>query len=100
MKPLDITLTQTGDREGSSENAHVLHELEVDDGIKRGDSDDDEDEYFVDVGREGQTFDETVEEWIRYILCRNLQIVLIINVNSVMGACCKLLNVKVLDTKG
>ena len=66
LKPLDITLTQTGDREGSSENAHVLHELEVDDGIERGDSDDDEDEYFVDVGREeGQTFDETVEEWIR-----------------------------------
>ena len=62
LKPLDIKPTQTGDREGSSENAHVL---EIDDGIKRGDSDDDEDEYFVDVGREeGQTFDETVEWWI------------------------------------
>ena len=67
LKPLDIKPTQTGDREGSSENAHVLHELEVDDGIERGnsDSDDDDDEYFVDVGREGQTFDETVEWWIR-----------------------------------
>jgi len=47
-----------------------------------------------------ETFDETMEEY------GNLQMVLIINVNSVMGACCsllaccKLLNVKVLDSRG
>ena len=68
LKPLD-TPTQTGDCESNSEQGHMQCLLDDDD-IERGpgDSDEDEDENFIDVGREdGQTFGETMEEWIHTI---------------------------------
>ena len=56
--------TQIGDCESISHNPEQVHIQYLLDDIGRGDSDEDEDENFINVGREdGQTFDETVEEW-------------------------------------
>ena len=66
LKPLDTPSTQTRDHESSSHNSEQGQLLD-NDAIERGDSDDNDnkDEKFIDMGREdGQTFDETVEEWI------------------------------------
>ena len=63
LKPLN-TPTQIRDCESISHNLEQGHIQYLLDDIGRGDSDEDKDENFIDVGREdGQTFDEMVEEW-------------------------------------